>query len=252
MNKLDFWNNRAKLGKLAGTKDLIAKKLEMDAIASYVKPRMKILDFGCGNGMTAFHIASQFENVEVIGIDFSEEMIKEAKKLFPHPQIHFMQGDIEALKRHMIQMGSTFDLIYTERMLINLKNWEEQKEAIETIGMLLTPNGKYIMCENSWDSLKQINRFRVKIGLEEITEPWHNHYIRDIDLLTDEPKIVTNTEENHYSSTYYFLSRVVNAFFAKKCNGEPLYDSDINKLALELPALNCSFGQGRIWVWERK
>ena len=50
------WNSRAGLGLWAGTKDLIAKSLEIEAIASYVCDGMKVLDAGCGNGVTAIEL----------------------------------------------------------------------------------------------------------------------------------------------------------------------------------------------------
>ena len=48
-----FWNGRAELGQLAGTRDVIAKQIEVDAISTYVRDGMRILEVGCGNGITA-------------------------------------------------------------------------------------------------------------------------------------------------------------------------------------------------------
>jgi ubiquinone/menaquinone biosynthesis C-methylase UbiE len=251
---LDFWNDQAKFGEMAGTKDLIAKQLEMKAIASYVKDGMRILDFGCGNGLTAFYLYKQFQSLQILGIDFSEEMIKEADKLF-EGQINyvFLVGDVGYLN-YLKSQGTQFDLIYTERTLINLKSWEEQKEAIEILCSLLAPNGKYIMCENSQDGLDEINEFRKTIDLPYIEKPWHNLYFKDnqINKLNYEgAKGFYLSEINYYSSTYYFLSRIMNAWFYHDMETEPQYNSDINQLALKLPALK-QFGQGRIWVWVKK
>ena len=54
----------------------------------------------------------------------------------------------------------------------------------------------------------------------------------------------------YHSSTYYFLSRVVNAWLAAKEGKEPDYNSPVNELALHLPAIG-DMGQGRTWVWKR-
>ena len=43
---LDFWNERAGMGKWAGTNDITTKQLEIKTIASYVHDGHKILDFG--------------------------------------------------------------------------------------------------------------------------------------------------------------------------------------------------------------
>ena len=69
-----FWNGRAELGQLAGTRDVIAKQLEVDAISTYVRDGMRILEVGCGNGITAIVLARRHK-VEILGIDFAAEMI---------------------------------------------------------------------------------------------------------------------------------------------------------------------------------
>ena len=75
-----FWNRRAGLGAWAGTRDVIAKQLEIIAISSHVKDGMRILEVGCGNGITAIEIARRFA-VSVLGIDYAEEMVRAASEL---------------------------------------------------------------------------------------------------------------------------------------------------------------------------
>jgi len=75
-----FWNGRAGFGQAAGSRDLIAKELEIEAISKYIFDGMRVLDAGCGNGITAIEIAKKY-NVNIVGFDFSEEMIKAAKAL---------------------------------------------------------------------------------------------------------------------------------------------------------------------------
>ena len=110
------------------------------------------------------------------------------------------------------------------------------------------------MCENSQDGVDRLNRLRVPLGLPEIVPPWHNHYLTNDDIrgfaaaLTDVEWIRGGGD---YSSTYYFLSRVVNAALAAQRGEEPAYDSEINRLALRLPSMG-DVGQGRIWLWRRK
>jgi hypothetical protein len=53
-----------------------------------------------------------------------------------------------------------------------------------------------------------------------------------------------------YSSTYYFLSRVVNAWLANQKEIEPNYNSKINKLAFKLPLIgDCA--QGKIYLYKK-
>ena len=246
---LSFWNSRANLGKAAGSNDLIAKQLEIEAILSYVRPGMRILDFGCGNGVTAVELARRF-SVDVVGVDYSSEMVSAAKKLSESTNtigtLSFRVGDAATLS----SMETGFDLIYTERMIINLKSWEEQRAAIEALLGKLNEGGHYVMFENSEDGLNSINELRACLDLKPISPPWHNRYLREAEVTSISASNIRLVKVKHYSSTYYLLSRVLNAALAEIENRQPEYDAPINKLALKLPPLG-AWGQGKIWLWKR-
>ncbi len=244
-----FWNRQAGLAEKAGTRDLIAKQLEIEAIAEYVNPGSKVLEVGCGNGITAIELARR-TSVDITGIDYAEEMIAAANELKPKQgllgSVSFRVGDVRAID----QISERYDVVYTERVLINLPDWETQKQALINITRLLAPGGLFVMCENSQDGLDSINSMRRNIGLPDVVAPWHNRYLRDSELnQLDIPGVVLEGCR-YYSSTYYFLSRVVNAWLAAQEGKEPSYDSSVNRLALHLPSLGES-GQGRIWLWKK-
>jgi len=246
---MHFWNDRAKYLQRAGTNDLIAKQLEIEAISNYICDGMKILEVGCGNGLTAVELARRYR-VEILGIDFASEMIAAANEAARGTEmkgsLQFEVGEV----RQLTKLSAKYDLIYTERVLINLPDWSSQRQAIMDITSLLAPHALYVMCENSEDGLQKINDLREMVGLYRVTPPWHNRYLRDSELRKMDIAGVTLEEVVHYSSTYYFLSRVVNAAVAANQNQEPVYDAYINQLALSLPPLG-EFGQGRIWLWRK-
>lgn len=245
---LDFWNSRAGLGQWAGTRDVTAKQLEIEVIAGYVCDGMRVLDFGCGNGITAIELARRYA-VNVTGVDFAEQMVVAATELSQGQtlkgSVRFMTGNVE----NPAPLGK-FDLIYTERVLINLPDWPAQKQALGRILDLLADGGLFVMCENSQDGLDKINSLRERVGLPAVMPPWHNRYLRDAEV---NEFVYPNTKLesiNHYSSTYYFLSRVVNAWLAAQEGKEPEYEAPINQLALQLPPIG-DLGQGRIWLWRK-
>lgn len=246
----DFWNERAVLGAAAGSNDVIAKQIEIEALSRYAKDGSKVLDFGCGNGITALELAKRYR-IEIRGIDYAKEMIDSANELARQSSLlgaaSFSVGDVETLR----SISERFDLVYTERVLINLRDWEEQREAIEILVGLLRPGGLYAMCENSEDGLQMINALRANVGLPPISAPWHNRYLRDSEVETLSIPGVRLEDVNCYSSTYYFLSRVINASLAAKSGEPPAYDAPVNQLALALPPLGGRLGQGRIWVWRK-
>lgn len=238
----EHWNQRAALGSTAGTRDLLAVELEHRAILAAVREYQPstILEVGCGLGELARLITSTMHGVDYLAIDNASEMIGAAKAQPRNARLRFACLGIDDLPK------GHFDCAITERMLINLPSWEAQKAAIHAIAERLNPGGHFLMCENSQDGLDAINRGRLAVGLPEITPPWHNRYLRDSELedLGDPLRC------EHYSATYYFLSRIVNAKLAHDSGREPEYDALVNQLALKLPAQG-PWAQGRLWVWRK-
>ena len=234
----EYWNSRAKLGDSAGTQDLIARQLEVREIKNHIHDGQKILDVGCGNGLTANEISNQF-NVEIIGIDFSPKMIEEAKIL--NSNIEFHPADILHWKP-----TNLFDVIYTQRTLINLPDWNTQQKAMKNIGDLLTSMGKFLMIENSQDGLNNLNKLRRNVGLLDIKPPWHNRYFIDSEI--EKVSFLVLERVVDFSSTYYFLSRVINAAL----HDPPEYDHPINQCALKLPIIRMGCGQTRLWIWRKQ
>ena len=246
----EFWNQRASLGNAAGTDDLIAWELEARAIGQYVRNGMRVLDAGCGNGRTLLRLAKS-RVVVGRGIDFSAEMISAAwKALPPDIDVAFSVADL----REPLGTDGGFDLIYTQRALINLASWEEQRGAILRLLGLLREGGTFVMCENSQDGLDDLNNWRSSVGLAAIVAPWHNRYLRDAEVkeLAEDPHGCLLVRTEYPLSTYAFLSRVVNAVMSKDAgHNAPDYDAPVNHLALRLPAFPFPFGQNRLWVWRK-
>lgn len=248
---MSIWNQP---GAVAYTsRDRIAKQLEIEAIAKYVKDGMTVLDVGCGDGETLLALAHRCV-ISGFGIDSSKAMLSSAwqnKGPMGKSLVTFVEGDI--CRTALQDFLGTFDLIYSERCLINLPDWETQKKAIGNIAKALKPGGLYVMLENSWEGLQFINDLREKVGLSRIEPPGHNRYLRDLEVINFAFGNGCDLEPygiDDYSSTYYFLSRVVNAALTPH-GQEPDYDSPINKLALSLPAIPGLRGQGQIWVWRK-
>ena len=247
---LSFWNGRAQLQEKAGSNDIIAKSIEIDAISKFFSDDLEVMEFGCGNGITALEMARRFE-ITVDAYDFSAEMIKAAQQLASSmaisTRVAFAVGDIT--RPPVIE--KKFNIVFTERMIINLATWEEQKMAIRTLCGYLKPGGKLLLLENSATGLGKLNELRSMAGLKTIIAPWHNIYLDDDKVEKLEIDGCELDQVVPYSATYYFLSRVVNAWLAEREGKEPSYDAPVNELALTLPAIG-DHAQGKIWVFKRK
>jgi ubiquinone/menaquinone biosynthesis C-methylase UbiE len=93
----------------------------------------KILDLGCGPGFISVELAKSFPEGTVVGIDFSQELLKHAKVLQKKEKLtnlNFKQGDIYDLNAE----NSVFDLAYLRFVLQHLKcPVEALAKAVKTL-----------------------------------------------------------------------------------------------------------------------
>lgn len=247
---LEFWNARAGLRAQAGSNDVIAKTLEIEALAAHLGDGLELAEFGCGNGISAVEFARRFA-VRVTGFDFSPEMVRQAGEYAASAgvaeRVSFAVADI----REPPVLKVRFDVVYCERMVINLPDWPSQAAAIRAMAGYLKSGGRLLMCENSQPGLDNLNVLRCAVGLESISPPWHNKYLDDASVTALEIPGCRLLDVVPYSATYYFLSRVVNAWLAKREGLQPAYDAPVNQLAALLPPFgDCA--QGKLWIWQRE
>lgn len=240
----NFWGEQAlKHGSdyLATVPDKFVKELEIANISKYFPSESKglrILDIGCGNGFSTLRYAQEYGESEFIGVDYSKEMIGQAqaakiqqKKLLKS-DVNFFVGDVLKLNFD----NEEFDIITSDRCLINLISIEHQQRAIEEICRVLKKGGKYIMCEDTQEGLAKINDLRLLANLSTIKNHWHNLYISEEKLLPYIKRFFHILVIDNFSSTYYIGSRIFNALSAKD-REHPNYLSFINEVAVKLPSL---------------
>lgn len=249
----EFWDAQAVehgASDLATAPDHFYRELEIANIIEHLEPGKKILDVGCGNGYSTkkfYEAVNQswannpamgvkYPATDIVGIDYSEKMIEEAKKLESSTNgLFFTTGDVRTLGEDTSL--DQFDTIISERCLINLANWEEQKTALLEMKKCLKPGGKIILVENFEDGLDNLNDLRVKFDLPSIDIRWHNCYLRleEFNKFASEHFYCTSRE--NIGNLYYIISRVVYAALCKASDKKPEYDHLINKIASQLPIL---------------
>jgi ubiquinone/menaquinone biosynthesis C-methylase UbiE len=247
---LDFWNSRSNLGELAGTNDFMLTRIEQQFIADVIPHGSHVLDIGCGNALSLVRLAQE-KDCSGIGIDFSEGMVKKSREFVDShglsDKVYIYQNSVPPVP---IEYG-TFDVVLTNRSLINLTSTGDQKKAVQEIGKIVRPGGMYLMIECSNDGAEFTNFFRKKLDLEPIEAPWHNLFFNEKEVESWQTDTFKIEQFLHISSTYNFLSRVVYAKHAE-VSGEPLvYDSLINKISLDLPQQIGEFGPVKAWIWRK-
>lgn len=247
--KLDFWNQRALSAEYPGSDDYVSQGLEQNFIIHNTPPNARVLDIGCGDGSTLKKLFLE-KGINGIGADYSSEMVQCATKINAgNEKISFINKSV--LELSVDDLGQ-FDVIYTQRCLINLDSFEEQIRAITNISSLLKPNGVFLMVENTLDGLEYTNDLRALLGLELISPPWHNVYFRIGDLEKLKIPNFSIEKREEISSTYYYISRVIYAKSAADKGEVPVYDSAINKISTQLPQNISTCGPTKGWIWRKK
>lgn len=237
------WDEQADKHKgsdLATAPDHSYRELEISRIMPHITNNSQILDIGCGNGYSTLKFAAEYPGAHIIGVDFSENMIDQANEnLKAHQNIKnvtFMVGDIRQLA-HLKELRNKCDIIISERCLINLKSFAEQKSAMLQLKYTLNPGGKLILVENTIEGLDNLNKLRKQFGLEQIKTKWHNQYLPHLEFLKFARLHFQIQTVDNIGNLYYLLSRVV---YAKMCameGKEPQYNHPINLIAGKLPSL---------------
>ncbi len=249
-----FWDEQAKKyskNSLATSPDTIAFELELVKMKQLIPEGSKVLDIGCGNGIKGIELAKEL-NIDYYGMDYSEEMISQAEQLLLENskllkgKANFFVGDI--LENNSIRYNH-FDIVISDRCLINLETIENQILAIRHIRTALKDKGIYLMFENCLQPLENLNQVRRSFSLPDIEVRWHNIYIDEqnfFSAIRDDFKLIKTVS---FASAYYLISRTINALLTP--SGEKIdYMSDINKLSSKLPALG-DFSPLKLVVLER-
>ena len=208
--------------------DLIIRKKEMESIFSFFalrdvsKINNKVLEIGCGNGYMLEQLANHFPETDFHGLDFSHDLLDiAAKRKIKNGS--FSQGDVRKLSFE----NESFDIVYTERCLINLLSWEDQEKALKQINRVLKKGGFYFMVESFTDGYDNLNRARQELGLGIIPVAHHNLYfdkkafqkfIAPMFLIADPASLGDGDHSKlvpNFLSSHYFTARVLHPLLTK-------------------------------------
>jgi 2-polyprenyl-3-methyl-5-hydroxy-6-metoxy-1,4-benzoquinol methylase len=119
----------------------IYNKYSYEYLLSKLTPQSSVLDIGCGNGDFALAIAAQGQILSIVGIDFSEEFIRQAnhKLIGTNFPCRFFCGDVGTF-----QSQDLFDFIVFNDVTEHLSD-RELKRLFNTLDALLAMNGEVII-----------------------------------------------------------------------------------------------------------
>ncbi len=110
---------------------------DMEKISTYLEQNDKILDIGCGSGRMVKILKDK--NIDYVGIDISEALIKIARKRYPNN--NFMVGDGLSLSFP----DCTFDKIFCIRTFHHIPSPNLRIKFLKGIAKVLKPNGLLVI-----------------------------------------------------------------------------------------------------------
>lgn len=248
----NYWNKRAAGDESAQstTQDFYLREIEFRCLRDEIEKisPSSVIDAGCGDGRTTARLAEALPTIKFQGFDYSESMISNARRIhFPREvdNLQFKQGDISE------PLADKGELIYTTRCLINLPNWEGQKEAIMNIQGALPSGGVYLMIENFIEGHENFNSVRALFDLPPISVRDHNCFFARDTLLSFTSPFFELVRELNVSSTYYLVSRVIYSKICAEKGVSPDYFDDHHKYGSALPFTG-EFGPIRLVVFRKK
>lgn len=205
------------LGPRSSIQDLEIRNAEVDFILGEVfeflkrapKKNLRVLEIGCGNGHLLSQLSEHFPQLELCGIEFTPELYELAHSRGT-PRCKILNADAR-IKESFRELGEEFDLIITERVVINLLSWPEQHQAIKNISSLLKDQGRYIMVESFRESWELMNEARKEMGLPPVEQSAHNRFLNEkvtVALSKLGLKEIPGQKPYNSLSTHFYLTRV--------------------------------------------
>lgn len=239
---LDHYRNQAQDHGLEPSSTMLDQRtraMETEAILACIARVVEVapgpvglLEVGSGNGFLLQSLRDRFPALRLTGIDYSPDMVRLASSR-ALDDCEIQQGDVRALAFSSDQ----FDIVVSERCLINLLDSSWQTDALREIHRVLKPGGHLVLIEAFTDGAGNLDRARIEVGLAETTIPSHNlwfdkaHFMSIVDdLYTEEDS--EGVPPPNFLSTHYFISRVLYPSITKR---EVLYDTEFVKFFGFLP-----------------
>lgn len=107
-----------------------------------LRPKMKLLDLGCGTGLELEAIFRRLPEAQVTGIDLSEKMLEKLREKFPEKRLTLYQGSYFDLP-----LGETaFDAVVSVQSLHHFTP-ERKRGLFERIRRALRPGGIFVLTD---------------------------------------------------------------------------------------------------------
>lgn len=260
------WAERYGAGLRATTRAPSAKRLEIDALVRSLRAmsystssRARLLEVGCGNGHNCIALAEAFPGFAITGIDYIARMVEMAetngRESAGTDRLSFYRGDVMDLDT-VSGLAPVFDIVLSNRCLINLGSTERQKRALTSLAKRSAEAGSLLLIENSQQSFARQNRCRETMGLEARKASDFNHFLDENEVIPHLRSLFEEVAIEDFSSLHDLVLYVL---IPASNGGVVDYDHPMveaaTRLSLSRPeTLDGAFGalgQNRLFVCRR-
>lgn len=241
---LAYWNDDS----VESMYDKHLLNAEIQLIQRHIPEGAKILDAGCGEGEGTLTYAS-VPRTMVHAVDFSETRLEKARERIGEcKNVIFKQVDFLGT----YQLDSDYDIVVSQRFLINLMEWPLQQRVILDLMSRLKEGGQLLMLEGSQQGVDSLNGFRDAWGLEPIPVKWHNLFFDDETLIGFMQQQGYKLVDQDGLGTYFLLTRGIRPSLDETLN----WDCEFNRLAAatktdEFLGLGSRFSRLKLWVFQK-
>ena len=208
------------------------------------KRKIKILDIGCGNGYTLKKISKLKKKTELTGFEPTELLRNIAKKVLKE-KANILGNSIRDLK----EFSEKYDIIICQRIIINIQNYQDQKNALKNILKLSKKGTKLIFIEAFKSGLNNLNYVRKKCKLPPLKPRIHNLYLEDNFFKSKFLKKIIHKKEKILSS-YYLIARVLHPIYLKAYKEKFEFNSNLKKFFKKVfPHCKGNFSQLKFLIY---
>ena len=200
-----FWNERALTEGdpvKVNIADDVQRRLETAFIMTHLPAGARVLEVGAGNGHLTQTLRQRAGFVDAF--DYAENMVEQAKRLHHETNNRFFHDSV--LDPKAVQ--PPYDAVVCVRVLINLRNLEEQHRAFDNLQQLVRPGGRLILVEGFSDGFDRLNQVRQAAGIAALRPASINFY-SPLPPWLERFERAFRIDATFNTGTFDFLTRVV-------------------------------------------
>jgi ubiquinone/menaquinone biosynthesis C-methylase UbiE len=192
--------------------DQVVRERELQAIFAVLdrvmKPASRLLEIGCGNGLLLAQLRARYPDASLTGIDYTPAMVELARSRAV-PDTRIERADVTGLPFE----AARFDVMVSERVIINVLDRDDQARAFAEAGRVLAPGGHFVCIEGFATPWRRLNEARAELCLPEIPMPAVNRWFEDEDFaayIAGKFEVVAAPDlpPPNFLSSHYFVTRV--------------------------------------------